>query len=42
VVLTKGTGKRLTELDMDQTVADEAEEVLATEPHPGPRTLTGV
>jgi len=33
VVLTKVTGKRLTELDMDQTVAAEAEEVLAAEPH---------
>jgi putrescine importer len=32
VVLTKVTGKKLTELDMDQTVADQAEEVLATEP----------
>jgi hypothetical protein len=32
VVLTKVTGKRLTELDMDQTVAAEAEEVLAAEP----------
>ena len=32
MVLTKVTGKRLTELDMDQTVAAEAEEVLATEP----------
>src|SRR5215468_2955364 len=32
VVLTKVTGKRLTELDMDQTVTAEAEEVLAAEP----------
>ena len=32
VVLTKVTGKRLTELDMDQTVTAEAEEILAAEP----------
>jgi len=71
VVLTKVTGKRLTDLGMDQTVTAEAEEVLAaepriaepvpdealaagpgtateleealaTDPHPGPRTLAGV
>src|SRR6478736_5481788 len=32
VVLTKVTGKRLTDLGMDQTVTAEAEEVLAAEP----------
>jgi len=42
VVLTKVTGKRLTELDMDQTVAAEAEEVLAAEPRTAPRVLAGV
>jgi hypothetical protein len=31
-VLTKVTGKKLTELDMDQTAADQAEQVLAAEP----------
>jgi putrescine importer len=36
VVLTKVTGKRLTDLDMDQTAADQAEQVLAAEPATAP------
>ena len=42
VVLTKVTGKRLTDLGMDESPAKEVEEAFATEPRTGPRVLVGV
>ena len=42
VVLTKVTGRRLTDLDMDEQTVAEVEEAFATEPRTAPRVLAGV